>query len=130
MRRCHLFSGEASQKQSALSLFAPITWSLTWQQNSVLFHIASPCAKLNATWLTAHFWQHFADNLYLQNTSDAISSTPEITPSSPLSFAFMLNKQHQQSRIYLVKKGNDRWIAYCLHSRYRSYILLMPIYNI
>ena len=98
MRRCHLFSGEASQKQSALSLFAPITWSLTWQQNSVLFHIASPCAKLSTTWLTAHFWQQFADNLYLKNTSDVISSTPETTPSSQLSCAFMLNKQHQQIR--------------------------------
>jgi|26BtaG_2_1085354.scaffolds.fasta_scaffold02133_2 assimilatory nitrate reductase catalytic subunit len=42
------------------------TWSLTRQQDSILFNIASPEAIDNSQWLEPAFWQQLSDSLFSQ----------------------------------------------------------------
>ena len=80
----HLLNTASSQPST--SLIPALTWSLSRQQNSVLFNIASPDPSLYRTWLTPDFWQQLTKKLCQQTSMPSFASAFTHTDNQQLRF--------------------------------------------
>ena len=78
----------------------PFTWSLTRQQDSILFNIASPEAAVHSQWLEPVFWQQLSDSLF----SQALYPKQGSLQDSAIETAFMTHSQHERLRFIALQK--------------------------
>jgi len=107
------FSSETTKAlENGQSGQLPFTWSLSRQQDSILFNIASPLATLHSAWLKPAFWQQLSDRLFNQPLIEE-QDTPQVSPLNPaensaIETAFTTHTQHEQLRfIALQKRSSD-----------------------
>jgi len=93
---------------------SPFTWSLTRQQDSILFNIASPEAAVHSKWLEPVFWQQLIDSLFsqalcpeqvsLQGTPSDTESHLVISEANVIETAFTTHSQHERLRFIALQK--------------------------
>ena len=69
----------AERLEGAKPAVPPLTWSLTRQQDSILFNIASAAAAVHDRWLEPAFWQQLSDDLFDQASSTKRQGLPATT---------------------------------------------------
>lgn len=105
----------ASLNQSSSSQLPALTWSLSHQTNSVLFHLASPSAEVSDTLSTPEFWEQFAASMQApldalsQASSGSLSmpSLPSLPQAAATNMAFTINKQQDQLRLIVTQSACD-----------------------
>ena len=120
--RTILASFDAQSNKPLSSQLPALTWNLSHQTNSVLFHIASPMAQSSDILCDPEFWQQFAASMQtsqhiasefssalLGDSSTKSSSHRSVNalPQAGINTAFTLNKSHNQLRFVVTQSGDS-----------------------
>ena len=104
--RTILASFDAQFNQPLSSQPPALTWNLSHQTNSVLFHIASPMAQSSDILCDPEFWQQFVASMQMPSNSlskSSLNPSSNALPQAGINTAFTIDKSHNQLRFIVTQ---------------------------